>query len=530
MRRLLHIIRENWVAIALFLILLSISSIFLLKPFYDNDFFWHLKTGEWIWQNGRLPDHDLFNYTNPAAVTPAIRFTLTSYWLSQVMFYLAFLGSGMVGIVAMRFLITALLLFTMMRRQQGDRIINTSLLLLFCVLILNFYFIERPQSLSFLYFGILLLTLERIRSSALPGNEKTGNHGVYLHTLFLAVTMLLWSNSHGGYLLGQVILLIFMLMEGLKFFHHKLNPMVPAGYGKLLCAGIIGIVCSLINPNNYQALLLMLQSRAGDPSTQIQEYSSMLEFYSTSHTPVVILYLAIMILTGMTLLAFPKKIDITEIVLLTFLGYYAFTHVRYAAFFPIAALPVLGKRLSSVMLVRWGRWVLPPLILCIAVYAVSREFSVNIATATSGAWINDRRFPVKAADFILANNVQGTMFNQYDWGGYLIWRLAPQRRVFADGRNLNSDVLLHEYIISTAQVNYGTGEQVWKSLLQKYGVNYVLAYSRTPTGTLTPLASALLMDRDWVPVFSDRGSRSVIFVRNIPDNSSIIAQRHFQGV
>lgn len=499
----------------LFLIVLLTSTAFLLKPIYDNDFFWHLKTGEWIWQNLRLPDHDIFNYTTSTIVTPAIKFTLTAYWLSQVMLYLAFLGSGMTGIVVLRFIFTAVIVYTMYKRQQGDGIINTSLLILLTVMILNFYFLERPQTLSFVCFGLLFFFIERIKSAGMPDNKDPAMPGTYLQMFLLAMTMLFWSNCHGGYLLGQVTLLIFLTMEGMKFFHHRLNPMTPAGYCRLLIAGFSGILCSLINPNNYQALLLMLQTKAGDPSTQIQEYSSMPEFYSMSHAPVIILYLTVMTLTGIVLVAFPKKIDITEIVLLSFLGYYAFMHVRYAAFFPLAALPVLGRRLSEGIVVRWGRWLLPPLALCTAVYTVSPEFPVNIATALVGKWTSDRQFPEKAADFVIYNRLQGNMYNPYDWGGYLIWRLAPERKVFADGRNLNTDIFLQSSL---------------QSLQQKYGFNYIITYSFEPTGETTPMASELLMSREWVPVFSDRRSRSAIFVRNSPANATVIANNRLSSI
>jgi hypothetical protein len=529
MRRVWHETRENWLSATLLLAVLAVSTVFLLKPFYDNDFFWHLKTGEWIWQNGRLPDRDLFNFTTPASVTPAIRFTLTSYWLSQLTLYLAYLCSGMTGIVALRFIFTAVLFYFMALRLKGDRIVNASLLTLFTILILNFYFMERPQTLSFLYFGVLLFIIENIKRDAAISNINTRSPAGYHRMIFLALVMFLWSNSHGGHLIGQVTLLLFMVMEGVKFLDHRLNAMSPEGYVRLLTAGLTGLLSSLINPNTYQALLLMLQTNAGDPSAQIEEYSSMIEFYSRSQSPVVVLYISIMILTTFTLLAFPREIDITEVALLGFVGFYAFMHVRFAAFFPIAALPVLGMKLSNDILAKYTRKLLPPISLFMAIYTVSGEFTTNIATAKEGTWISDRRFPEKAADFVLANNLQGNMYNPYDWGGYLIWRLAPQRRVFADGRNLNADILLQNYMIETAQIN-GTGEPVWKTLLQKNNANYIVTHSRDTLGRITPLTNALLSDKEWVPVFLDRRSHSIIFVRNAPGNSWVIANKQFWGV
>jgi hypothetical protein len=44
-----------------------------------------------------------------------------------------------------------------------------------------------------------------------------------------------------------------------------------------------------------------------------------------------------------------------------------------------------------------------------------------------------QRFPVDAADFIESERLEGPMYNDYNWGGYLMWRL-PQRKVSIDGR------------------------------------------------------------------------------------------------
>jgi hypothetical protein len=60
----------------------------LSRPFSDTDFFWHLKTGEWIWQHQALPTADPFAYPTPATLDARQRFTLTSYWLSQIAYHL----------------------------------------------------------------------------------------------------------------------------------------------------------------------------------------------------------------------------------------------------------------------------------------------------------------------------------------------------------------------------------------------------------------------------------------------------------
>jgi len=56
-----------------------------------------------------------------------------------------------------------------------------------------------------------------------------------------------------------------------------------------------------------------------------------------------------------------------------------------------------------------------------------------------------RVFPVKACDFIRANQLPGPLFNTYGWGGFLIWYL-PEYPVAIDGRlNLYGDEINHRY-------------------------------------------------------------------------------------
>jgi len=522
--------RRNWLPAALILVLLTALALFLIKPFYDNDFFWHLKTGEWIWQHRMLPDHDPFNFTTPSPATPLTTFTLTSYWFSQILLYLGWLAGGMGGVVALRFLFAALLLVTAWRNLRGDRIINLSLLLLFAVMIFNFYLLERPQTVSFICYGLLLLVLDRIRQGAAAPEPPSYRGQFFCQLAQIAAIMLVWSNSHGGYLVGQATIILIVGLEGIKQLSPRLKPLPPRRFRHLLTAGFCGILCSLANPNGYQALQFMLQTRTDNTSTQVLEFSSMPEFFRAEHPTVLLVYFGVMALIALLIVCRPSKADLTDATLIFFLGCAAFLHIRYAAFFAVAAIPAAGRHIAEFpAAARWGRRLLPIFAMAMALIAVNKETATNIATARTGTWINNQLFPVEAADFIYDNRLSGNMFNDYNWGGYLIWRLAPERKVFADGRNLNTDTLALTYRIVFAHTT-ATGEKIWKQLLQQYGVNYVVTTSRSPEGVVTPLTNALLADLDWKPVFAHRRSRAVIFVRNTPENAGVIARSSFGGV
>ena len=113
---------------------------------------------------------------------------------------------------------------------------------------------------------------------------------------------------------------------------------------------------------------------------------------------------------------------------------------------------------------------------------------VKIVTPLSTAaneQLERKTLPVGAVEWIAENRPAGEMFNHYNWGGYLIWKLWPEHRVFVDGRtDLYGDEILREYMaIQTARPDA-------LQLLDAYGVSFVL------TGAHDALSDAKKLDRD----------------------------------
>ena len=142
--------------VVLITIMVLASSLFLIQSVKDGDFFWHLKTGEWILQNGSLPSEDFFAHTSPKTYTKWQHFVLTSYWLSQVIYSLFHLAGGMNGIILFRFFIASMFIYVLLKRNQGDMIVYIALVMIFMVNLLSFFPLERPHVFSFLFFAILL--------------------------------------------------------------------------------------------------------------------------------------------------------------------------------------------------------------------------------------------------------------------------------------------------------------------------------------------------------------------------------------
>jgi hypothetical protein len=111
-----------------------------------------------------------------------------------------------------------------------------------------------------------------------------------------------------------------------------------------------------------------------------------------------------------------------------------------------------------------------------------------------------QEFPAAAVEFIRNERIPQPIYNEYIWGGYLIWKLYPDYRVYIDGRaDVYGDKLVEEWLAThDAKIN-------WRGPLDRYGIRTVLV---KPDAAL---ASLLRQDSSWQNVFED--PQAVIFVR-----------------
>ena len=143
-----------------------------------------------------------------------------------------------------------------------------------------------------------------------------------------------------------------------------------------------------------------------------------------------------------------------------------------------------------------------------------------IALAVQGGGVFQFRaaewmLPVSAADFLQAHNVTGRMFNTYENGGYLVWRLWPAQRDFIDPRGLSEQAYAdYNRILYYADSNGGPSAA---ELLAKYGIEVLVldGFDRF-SGNVHTLTAALSdpSQTEWKLVQAD--NRSVVFMRQPP--------------
>lgn len=470
------------------------AALFVLsaRPVTDPDFGWHLKTGEYIVTTQTIPRTDFFSFTYVGAPW------VTHEWLVQVAMYLLYQAGGF-GALVILFALLAAAAFGLVYLRCEGRPYVAAFVVLFAAVAAAPFWGARPQTASLLLTSAFLFVLDRYR--------RTNQWQVLV---WLAPLMLVWANSHGSFALGAFLILVYLIGAGIeKRVRWNADNVPPPP--RLLPLVLILVVCLAliaVNPNGLGLYPYPLQTLA---SSVIQTYIQ--EWQPPDLVSIAILPFALMlVLTMGALAAARRRLDFTTILLLIGFTLVSLRAARQISIWVLIAAPALASAL-----VGW-RDLLPAWVSFQPARPTPRQRVLNTVLLVLFAWLavarlvsvigeqaqaERRFFPVSAVDWLEQNKVQGPIYNQYEWGGYLIWRLYPRERVFIDGRSdlysLNGDFVVREYLKAF------TGSSDWQEPLERYQVRTVLVAPDAP------IAARLRARPDWQARYQDAGA--AIFTR-----------------
>lgn len=461
-------------------------------PIGEGDYFWHVKTGEWIWQHRSLPSADHFSYTvkgiNPFDPDSLrIPFILKQYWLGQLFMYANWLIAGEAGMVALRAVIyTGILgfIYWWLRRTRKDIVPFAAVFIVGNVL--RNYANERPQIFAFLIMPLLLYLLEttRTRSEKLPS---------WLMGC-LPLLMLAWCNIHGSFILGIALVVIYLANALFEKYASK-KQVAP----RTIATFFISILITMVNPNGLRAFSEFFSLSKGYTNT-VAEYASPI-FLAREHGVMDYGYWFFAASVVILLLTSFRRMPLAHQLLLAALLYLSLTGVRYIPFLLLAA-PIAA---SYVPEFRTHRWLLCiPLIVTIA-WLASADYR-NILKFRA-----EKAFPQGAVRFLNSTKPGGNMFNYITWGGYLMCNTNYQ--VFIDGRALVKELVpFHEQILAGYD---------WENIADKFAVNFIIIPGTNPiSSSAFPLLLQMRTNERWILVYQD--DVALIFIRNQPQNQQII--------
>jgi len=495
----------------LLLLVVAALSLRLIEPIGDPDIFWHMKTGDWIVSHRALPTTDPFTYTTPAPVNADQRFVLTSYWISQLVLHALCSVAGLQGIIILRFVMAGLIAAIMIWRREGEVLVYAGLLATLAGVI-DIYALERPQTWSFVFFAVLLGLLGIVRKGGAGRVPAWGAAAV-------PVLMLLWANTHAGALPGQCVILFVLALEAARRLASGAGAADGGRFRLLFLSGSAGLAVSFVNPNGWHAVAftrMLFETGNGN-----QEMWSSLEAFRVFTTPAAPALWFLVLFAAVALAVDRRRVDPVDVALLVAIGYFSLAHVRYMAYFPLAVLPAAARHASRSRFATV--FTVAALLAGTAVGGgLLREGLANRAFLSPAGQVNSYAFPEAAADFIEREGPAGNLYNNMNWGGYLIWRLAPKRRIFVDCRISGPEIFAEAKAVDSAASEDDNGRPRWKSIFARRGVGCVLTPIYSSLGVVYPLVSALLSDNNWVPVHL--GFNEAVFVLKTEENMKIIGR------
>lgn len=497
--------RAEWLLLGLFGFLLAAFLFFhAAKPVADTDFWWHLKTGETMVQEKGFLQTDPFALREEVEPTARETLILRSYWLWEVSAYGLYTLFGFKGIVLLNLLTVAALATTLvvvMRRHAIPWGLAAPLITAGLVLFRG-YHLERPQVVSFLFAAILLGLLLEVRRGGKLGPA-------------LPLVMALWANLHGGFVVGALMLACFAGGALLEYRHDR--PRLKA----LLAWSAAGIGATLLNPAGWLAYREAF-TFLGKPLQRVAiEFESTWQQFQQGTTIVAILWGLIALYAAGVCLA--RRCYWPELLLGLFLAYFSVRYVRNVGFFSLAMLPAIGLAWKEAG-ARLPRRI-PPVVGMIPIALSALLLLWMVANQWKHRDFNTRVaqiYPEAAITFVERSGLQGRMFNDYEYGGYLLWRLAPRIRVFIDGRGIDEEVFDHYNKIRFASSLRVDGRAEFEALLDRYGIDFVMQPIYDGYGNVQPLMKELLNHPGWTPIYLDK--MVYILVRDTPGNREVLAR------
>jgi hypothetical protein len=495
------------------LLLPSLADIFFLCPFLilslnsgdnllnDSGTGFHIRAGEYIVNNFSIPKHDIFSSAVPRLPWVAHE------WLSESIMAIIHRVSGLTGVVLFFSLLIACTYFLLFKLVISDGDILLACFVVFLAAASStLHWLARPH-----VFSLILVALWYY---VLNAYQYKNNNYLYL----LPLTMLLWVNLHGGFIIGFVLLAIYLCgnAAAVLFSPNNETGLYKEKFWALTCVALVCAVFSVVNPQGIYALLFPFK-------TVSQQFliDTTMEYLSPNfHDPLPFKYLLLLTIAVMT--ASRAKVDFMEVALVLLFTYMALYSVRHIPLFAIIVAPILVRHTEAMLSKANGKFINMFKSRSDNLATLNRDlkghlwpvivvFGICIFTARGVIQFkfNEARIPLAAVNFLMKEKIKGNMFNSDQFGDYLIYAAWPQYKVFVDGRSdMYGSDRMREYM-KVALIQPG-----WKEVLAKYDINFIVYNANSPLSVL------LSESANWRLVYADKTAN--VFVRNITANRDLI--------
>ncbi len=515
-----------------------------LHTLQDFDLGWQLATGRWILQHRHVFSTDVFSYTAHGApwIYPAF---------SGIVFYLAYLTGGYALLSWTGAAACAATIALMFRR---DSIATTALALVAVPLIANRTQPRAEMFTTFLFAAFLTLLWRHYRT----GHQHPGGSPLWL----LPILMVAWVNLHLGFVAGLALCCAYVLLELLELPFQEDRAAARARVQRAWPWLALTAGATLFNPWGaliYRALVRQQQAQSLHSAWVVEwenirpSWSSLRQALDWRDPQSSFWWLLAIALLCAAIALWRKRWGPA----LLLLGSAALTlqHVRLQALFACVAVVLGGSILQGDWLAEKRKRSPAPPPSEAPVYArrtVSKQmrriewaggallFLAALLTGVAGlrSWdlITNRYylrstqlslfgtglswwFPERALEFLHRERLPANVFNSYDLGGYLTWRLPPGYLDYIDSRAIpfGPQLFFRAYDLSVEPPD----SPAWQQEADTRGIDTIIvSLARYDGITLFPQLPAFCRSNTWRPVYMDEVS--AIFVRRAPQTASLV--------
>ncbi|MBF0559539.1 MAG: hypothetical protein HQL08_12265 [Nitrospirae bacterium] len=363
-------------------------------------------------------------------------------WIGSSILYVAYSLMSHYGLYLLLYAVIGSIIFCFFYflKKTGYRFDITSLLaILGVLLVLNLkYLYIKPDMFSGLLFVVACLIYYKAKETE---NWKL----LYIYPpLFL-----LWVNTHGGFIVGLFFISAAFggeLVNALFFSKARLSwkQLRHFAISVALSYAVLGI-----NPEGYGYFTGIVKDFFSPEMKSTKEiiYEYMSMWYSISpmkaagtrfrFAGVTMLFMLVAFIAICTYLLVRKKFfDMPSVFLVVFFYIFGMSVVRASLYFPLVwffSFFYVYKRFEIVKIKGVINFISLGIIFILCVKIV--QFA--LVEYDSIAWLGtnwEESYPVKEVEYIKKAHPPGNIWNDYLSGGYMLWALYPEYKVFMDPR------------------------------------------------------------------------------------------------
>jgi len=428
------------------LVVLLTLAIRYAEPVRDGDLWWQMAYGRYLIEHRTLvTDHTAFTWT------PAESPTIYCAWLAEIFLYLLHAVGDLPVLFAFRYaclLFFVLAVWYQARRLGVARHPLTWLICLLGVLMSQNAAYIKPEIFSYVFMTLTVLAWLRIKSDG----EKAWR------TCYLfPVLMLLWVNSHGGFIFGAAFLFVMGIGEGLNVLLSPEEAIPPGVRRHLSFALFLSGLALFVTPYGWRYpgyLISSLLSTNEEYFRVIEAYLSILDprtshFHYTSYLALAASILLVLMAPRVKRLRPDWAILLTNLAFALLFTRFLRVTYYWAPVFSLSAVHLLAGRVPWLWPKRRALALgMGSAIALACVFLGARAGFDAVCKPYGPRWFGfgvSYQSPVEEAGFIRDHLSAYRLGNDYTSGGYLLWALWPDMKVMIDPRQFPFKEWLDQY-------------------------------------------------------------------------------------